>query len=124
MPVIFSTWQRMKLPRRQGSQTKQCPPCQPTPTRWPGFHCVTSSPTAVDASGNLVARNPRVLQSGKARLLHDGITVTDAAGLYLDSDLRPPGLWNGAFHYFEISTRFADLRDFHDPSSTFSNCKP
>jgi hypothetical protein len=78
----------------------------------------------VDASRNLVARHPRVLQSWKARLLHDGITVTDAAGLYLDSDLRPPGLWNGAFHYFEISTRFADLRDFHDPSSTFSNCKP
>src|SRR5678816_638871 len=120
MPVIFSTWQRMKLPRRQGSQTKQCPPCQPTPTRWPGFHCVTSSPTAsmrpaISWPGTRGYCNP-----GKP----DGITVTDAAGLYLDSDLRPPGLWNGAFHYFEISTRFADLRDFHDPSSTFSNCKP
>src|SRR5690242_1181902 len=82
------------------------------------------SSDGVNASRNLMARNTRVLQSGKARLLHDGITVTDAAGLHLDPDLGSAGLGNGAFHYFEISTRFADLRDFHDLSSTYSNCKP
>ena len=71
------------------------------------------SSNGVDAPGDLVAGNSRVLQSGKARLLHDGITVTDAAGLHLDPDLRPPRLRNGAFHYLEISTRFADLCDFH-----------
>src|SRR5882724_2297947 len=35
----------MKSPRRQGSQVKQWPPCQPTPTRWPGFQATTSGPT-------------------------------------------------------------------------------
>src|SRR6266567_3603604 len=35
----------MKSPRRQGSQVKQWPPCQPTPTRWPGFQLATSAPT-------------------------------------------------------------------------------
>src|ERR1035438_1262172 len=46
MPVIFSFTQFMKSPRRQGSQTKQWPPCHPTPTRWPGFQLVTSVPMA------------------------------------------------------------------------------
>src|SRR6266481_2041471 len=45
MAVTFSNWQRMKSPRRQGSHVKQCPPCQPTPTRWPAFQLATSAPT-------------------------------------------------------------------------------
>ena len=36
----------MKSPRRQGSHVWSAPPNQPTPTRWPGVHCVTPSPTA------------------------------------------------------------------------------
>src|SRR5574341_1834760 len=36
----------MKSPRRQETHCPQCPPCQPTPTRWPFFQIVTPGPTA------------------------------------------------------------------------------
>src|SRR5215813_5432639 len=39
-------WQVTKSPRRQESQRPQCPPCQPTPTRWPDVHPATPAPTA------------------------------------------------------------------------------
>src|SRR5438445_296305 len=35
----------MKRPLRQALQTKQWPPCQPTPTRSPFCHSVTPAPT-------------------------------------------------------------------------------
>ena len=46
MPVTLRLTHIAKSPRRHGSQTKQCPPCQPTPTRCPGLHALTWSPTA------------------------------------------------------------------------------
>ena len=39
-------WQVTKSPRRHESQYPQCPPCQPTPTRWPAFHPATPVPSA------------------------------------------------------------------------------
>ena len=38
--------QAKKSPRRQAPQCPHCPPCHPTPTRCPGFHPMTSWPTA------------------------------------------------------------------------------
>ena len=68
----------------------------------------------VDASGNLMAGNARVLQSGKARLLYDGVAVADAAGFNLDPNLGAARLRNRTFDDFEVSTGFADLCGFHD----------
>src|SRR6266850_8286934 len=39
-------WQVTNSPRRHESQYPQCPPCQPTPTRWPCVHPATPWPTA------------------------------------------------------------------------------
>jgi hypothetical protein len=71
----------------------------------------------VDAPGNLVARNARVLQPGKSRLLDDGIAVTDTAGFYFDPDLGAARLRDRTLNDFEVSTRFADLCGFHNFSS-------
>src|SRR3989442_9223003 len=45
-PVTLRCTHMAKSPRRHGAQTKQWPPCQPTPTRCPCLHPRTLSPTA------------------------------------------------------------------------------
>src|SRR5215468_7629210 len=45
-PVTLRCTHMAKSPRRHWAQTKQCPPCQPTPTRCPGLQVLTLSPTA------------------------------------------------------------------------------
>src|SRR5215467_10955555 len=45
-PVTLRCTHMAKSPRRHWAQTKQCPPCQPTPTRCPGLQGLTLSPTA------------------------------------------------------------------------------
>ncbi len=70
-------------------------------------------PYRVDAPGDFMARDAGVRQSGKPRLLDDGVTVADAASFNLDSDLGAAGLRNRALDYFEISTRLTDLYGFH-----------
>src|SRR2546423_12755303 len=45
-PVTLRCTHMAKSPRRHWSQTKQWPPCQPTPTRCPGLQARTLSPTA------------------------------------------------------------------------------
>jgi hypothetical protein len=71
------------------------------------------SSNRIDAPGDFVARNPRVLQSRESRLLHDGVAVANSAGFNLDPDLGVARLGNRALDDFEVSTRFADLCDFH-----------
>src|SRR4030095_6894048 len=46
MPVTLRLTHIAKSPRWHCAHTKQCPPCQPTPTRCPGRHALTLSPTA------------------------------------------------------------------------------
>ena len=70
-------------------------------------------PDRIDPSRNLVAWHARVLQSWKAPLLYEDIAVTDATCLYFDPDMEASGLWNRAFHHFEISTGSADLHCLH-----------
>ena len=67
----------------------------------------------VDAPHDFMPGDARVFQTGEAGLLYEDVTVADAAGFNLDPDLGAARLWNRAFHYFEVSTRFADLCDFH-----------
>jgi len=45
-PVTLRCTHMAKSPRRHGTQTKQWPPCQPTPMRCPGLQARTLSPTA------------------------------------------------------------------------------
>jgi hypothetical protein len=68
---------------------------------------------SVDASGNFVAGNARVLQPGEAGLLDHHVAVADAAGLDLDPYLGATGLRNRTLNYFPISAWFADLCRFH-----------
>src|SRR6185437_13691371 len=46
MPQIFRFAQVPKSPRLHEGQVLSWPPCQPTPTRWPFFHCVTLAPSS------------------------------------------------------------------------------
>ena len=62
------------------------------------------SPDRVDASGNFVAGNTRVLQSGESGLLYDGVAVADAAGFHLDPYLGAARLRNWSLHDFKVST--------------------
>lgn len=67
----------------------------------------------VDAPGNLMAGDARILQTGEAGLLYEEVTVTNAARFNLDSNLGAARLRNRALHDFKIATRLADLGDFH-----------
>ena len=91
----------------------------------PRFPLRDVSSNRVDQSGNFVARNAWVLQPGKARLFYDGVTVADAAGLYLNSHLGSARFWYRALDDFKVSTRFADLCGFHscDPFWKSGNMK-
>jgi hypothetical protein len=70
-------------------------------------------PYRVDVPRDFMARDARVRQSGKPRLLYDGVAVANAASLNFDSDLGATGFRNRALDYFEISTRLIDLYGFH-----------
>ena len=72
-----------KISPRQASHRPQWPPCQPTPTRCPGFHAVTPDPTS---SINPAISCPGMRGNWKPRpvsFFHKHVTVTNAAGLNL-----------------------------------------
>src|ERR1700674_5862524 len=46
MPQTFPLAQFTKSPRRHARQVPSCPPCQPTPTRWPFCHSFTPAPSS------------------------------------------------------------------------------
>jgi hypothetical protein len=70
-------------------------------------------PDRVDLSGNFMSRDSRILQSWKARLFYDGVTMAHTASFHFDPHLSAFGFRDRAFHYFEVSTWFADLNCFH-----------
>src|SRR5690348_12970955 len=59
------------------AHTHPLPPC---PCRHAGSHFV-------DNAGDLVARDPRVVQAGPIALLYKQVTVTNSAGLHLNAGL-------------------------------------
>jgi hypothetical protein len=71
------------------------------------------SADSVDAARDFVSRNTRVLNPGPMTLLHERVTVTDATGFDLNSDLVSRRFGNIPFHEFEIAARLADLNRFH-----------
>ena len=68
---------------------------------------------SIDASGDLVSGNARILQAWPDAFFHQSIAVADAAGFDFDANLTAGGLGDGALDQFEISAWFADLNRFH-----------
>jgi hypothetical protein len=71
----------------------------------------------IDASGDLVPRHARILNTRQQSLFHQRIAVTDAARFYLDTNLATVWLRDRALDDFEISTWLADLNGFHGGTS-------
>ncbi len=66
-------------------------------------------PNRIDASGNLMARHSRILNSRPVSPFHQRVAVADAASFHLDAYLPAAGLWNRAVHNFKIPSWLADL---------------
>src|SRR5258708_37800557 len=73
-----------------------------------GFPVGDVGTDGVDAAGNFVPRNARVLDAGPITFLDQRIAVADAAGFDLNTDLVARRLGNISFDNFEITARFAD----------------
>jgi hypothetical protein len=78
-----------------------------------GFPVGDVSTDGVDAAGNFVPRNARVLDAGPITFLDQRIAVADAAGFDFNADLVARGLGNISFDEFEVAAGFADLNCFH-----------
>src|SRR4051794_26584502 len=101
----------MKSPRRQGSQVKQHPPNQPTPTRSPapGADAVADR---VDLARDLVAGGTREVVAHRAHDGH-GIGVADPARVDLDADLTAPWLRDVDVDELETPVGLRDACDLH-----------
>src|SRR5271155_470191 len=55
------------------------------------------SADSVDAAGNFVSGNARILEAGPDALLHEDVAMADAAGFDFDSDLGAAGFGNISF---------------------------
>src|SRR5260370_27458100 len=58
----------------------------------------------VDAAGDLVSGNARILEAWPIAFLYQHVAVADAAGFDFDPDLVAGGLWDGSFSRFLNST--------------------
>src|SRR5882762_5565492 len=67
----------------------------------------------VDAAGDLVSGNARILDAGPIAFLYERVAVADAAGLDFDPDLVAGGIGNVSLDEFEITAGLADLDSFH-----------
>src|ERR1700731_1261617 len=63
----------------------------------------------VDASGNLVARYARILNSRPHAFLNQRVAVADATGFYFNADSPASGLRRRTLNDFEIISGLADL---------------
>ena len=77
------------------------------------------SADGVDAAGNFVSGNPRVLDPRPIALFHHRVAMADAASFNFNSDLIPAGLGNVPLHELKIPSGLADLDDFHLRHSSF-----
>jgi hypothetical protein len=67
----------------------------------------------VDASGNFVSGDARILDAWPHSFFHQHIAVADAAGLNLDANLITPWLGYGTLNDLKVSAGLADLNRFH-----------
>src|SRR5438445_13151602 len=113
MPHIFPFAQFTKSPRRQARQVPSCPPCQPTPTRWPLCHSFTPEPNSSIHAGHFVSGNPRICNAGEKAFLRDHIAVTDATSLHLNPHMSLARLRYIALPDFKVRSRPRYLHGFH-----------
>jgi hypothetical protein len=67
----------------------------------------------VNAAGDFVPGNARILNPRPMAFFYEGIAVTDTAGLDFDADLVAGGFGNGPFYEFEIAAGLGYLDYFH-----------
>jgi hypothetical protein len=67
----------------------------------------------IDATGNLVSGDARILKTGPVSLFHQRVAVTDATSFDLNANLMAAWLRDRTFDNFEVSTWLADLNGFH-----------
>src|SRR5208282_4534041 len=84
-----------------------------------GFPVGNVSADGVDAAGDFVSGNARILDARPIAFLDQRIAVADATGFNFNSDLTAAGFGNVSFDEFEISAGFADLDSFHLRHSSF-----
>jgi hypothetical protein len=77
----------------------------------------------VDAAGDFVSRNARILDAGPMAFFHHGIAMANAAGFDFDADLVADGIGDGSFYEFEIASGFGYLDCFHLRSSGMLDVK-
>src|ERR1700674_765480 len=109
MPQIFPFAQFTKSPRRHARQVPSCPPCQPTPTRWPFCHSFTPEPSS---SITPATSCPGTRGYVKTFLRHH-IAVTDTTGLHLNPHLSRARLRYFALYEIKVRSRLWHLHDFH-----------
>src|SRR5271169_6893102 len=112
MPQIFPFAQFTKSPRRHARQVPSCPPCQPTPTRWPFCHSFTPEPSSSITPATSCPGTRGYVMPGK-RPSFVIIAVTDATSLHLNPHMSRARLRYFALHDFKVRSRLGDLHGFH-----------
>jgi hypothetical protein len=69
----------------------------------------------IDYTGDLMPRNPWILQAWPQAIFRQHVTVTDATGLNPDEHVSFAGLWHIPFDKFKRTTRLSHLYCFHRP---------
>ncbi len=67
----------------------------------------------VNASGNFMTGNSRILNARPESFLDEDIAMTNATGFHLDADLATARVWNISFDEFETAASFSYLHCFH-----------
>jgi len=89
------------------------------PSMPPHSHTLTGRPRAhigsdsIDPSGDLMARNARILKSWPQTLFDHHIAVADAAGFHLDPNFSRARIRNVSFEDFPVSAGLAYLGNCH-----------
>jgi hypothetical protein len=73
----------------------------------------------IDAPGNFMSRNARILKSRPESFFDQHVTVANATGFDLDANLPASRLRDGTLNYFEISSGLADLDGLHGDLSIY-----
>jgi hypothetical protein len=67
----------------------------------------------INAAGDFVSGNARILDARPVAFLDECVAVANAAGFDFDPDLAASGLGNASLDEFEITAGLADLDSFH-----------
>jgi hypothetical protein len=84
-----------------------------------GFPVSDIGADGVDAAGDFVSGNARILNVRPMAFLYERVAVADAAGFDFDPKLAAAGVRNVSFNEFQITAGFADLDSLHSRHSFF-----